>query len=435
MRRGDTPAAYLLATHDAQLRGRVPEDPPVGAVIEQDGPVVRTHYGTHGSVDHGDLTGVDIGALVRRQRDVFAERGEAARWTVHSHDSPSLDEHLRAEGFTRGWDRSVLVATLDTIPPPPRVPSHKRRVRPLSGDGREYEDVRRLAAEAGPQRTPLAELEADGLAWDMQVLVLEGRSGLLGAGWAEVVQDTEFVSLGGMTAPHPELVEGLAEWARQPKHRYAPSPARHPRYLIAEADGDHRTALREIGFCEITQATSYQWNPPVTPPATRPVTLLFGEPEHNEIWDAFEKRFAFKPSTTRYPGIAEPPVSATWDLTALKGERDTLVEAIQAIVERGLVACTRPGEFLYWLDWNHAGYRFDPHRVSGPGRPRWPGAVDPDGDYYLYLTSDLRLGTFGHPWEDTLCVFGEDLLAEVEMKLTEVLGPVLRRGGRTSGGG
>jgi hypothetical protein len=42
------------------------------------------------------------------------------------------------------------------------------------------------------------------------------------------------------------------------------------------------------------------------------------------------------------------------------------------------------------------------------------------------VTPDLRLGTFGHPFEHTLCVFGE-LVAEVEAELTDFLGKPLRR--------
>ncbi|MFI7614707.1 DUF2716 domain-containing protein [Nonomuraea terrae] len=121
--------------------------------------------------------------------------------------------------------------------------------------------------------------------------------------------------------------------------------------------------------------------------------------------------------------------SVTWHLGtghAIAGELDRLVR-------RGLLACVRPDEPLYFLDWNHQGYRFDPHRVGGPGRPFWPGTAYPDGDYYLYVTADLRLGTFGHPWEESLCVFGADLLAEVEAGLTALLGPVMRRGGRNAG--
>ncbi|WP_328863889.1 DUF2716 domain-containing protein [Streptomyces virginiae] len=62
---------------------------------------------------------------------------------------------------------------------------------------------------------------------------------------------------------------------------------------------------------------------------------------------------------------------------------------------------------------------------------RVPGQAErttyPDGDYYLHVTDDLRLGTFGHPWEQTLTVWGPRLLAAVEEELTELLGEPIRR--------
>ncbi|WP_275101361.1 DUF2716 domain-containing protein [Nocardiopsis dassonvillei] len=45
----------------------------------------------------------------------------------------------------------------------------------------------------------------------------------------------------------------------------------------------------------------------------------------------------------------------------------------------------------------------------------------------------MRLGTFGHPWEHTLCVFGRDLLARVEGRLTALLGEPTRGDGRDTG--
>ena len=51
----------------------------------------------------------------------------------------------------------------------------------------------------------------------------------------------------------------------------------------------------------------------------------------------------------------------------------------------------------------------------------------------MLLTRDLRMGTFWHPWEESLCVFGTELLAEVEDDLTAILGTVMRRGGRNVG--
>ncbi|WP_443056821.1 DUF2716 domain-containing protein [Streptomyces sp. NBC_00667] len=51
----------------------------------------------------------------------------------------------------------------------------------------------------------------------------------------------------------------------------------------------------------------------------------------------------------------------------------------------------RPGEFVYWPDWQHDGYRYDPRRVGVPGRPPTPGhGTYPNGDYSLHLTHDLR---------------------------------------------
>lgn len=93
------------------LRGRVPRWHPVGVVVEADGPVVRRHYGTHGTAEHTPLAaGTDTAALVRRQQEAFAGRGEPVEWKVYAHDSPELGPALTAAGFTPGWERSVLLA-------------------------------------------------------------------------------------------------------------------------------------------------------------------------------------------------------------------------------------------------------------------------------------------------------------------------------------
>lgn len=55
------------------------------------------------------------------------------------------------------------------------------------------------------------------------------------------------------------------------------------------------------------------------------------------------------------------------------------------------------------------------------------GEVYPNGDYYLSVDPGLCFGTFGHPWERTLSVWGAGLLAAVEERLTRLLGEPLRR--------
>jgi hypothetical protein len=186
--------------------------------------------------------------------------------------------------------------------------------------------------------------------------------------------------------------------------------------------------LAGAGFHGVSQVTSYHWSPGHSAEATRPVSPVH-QPEYDTIWDAFDKHFAFKPGMQSIPAISEPDASVSWHLDAVHPVGDRTVEELEVIIKRGILACSRPGEKMYWLDWQHQAYRFDPRRVDRPGRPRWPGAAYPDGDYYIYLAPDLRMGTFGHPWEPSLCLFGAELLDAVEAELTAILGRVLRRAG------
>ncbi|WP_285565669.1 DUF2716 domain-containing protein [Actinoallomurus iriomotensis] len=366
-------------------------------------------------------------------------------WKLYSHDQErGLGERLREAGFTAGWERAVLVAEIEDLPRP-GVSSAGREVREAGAGGSRYDvhdRIRRIAAGTGPHRTSLAELEANApqwgklqitpadaralagrsLWWDTMVFVLESETKVLGAAWYERVDDSEFSSLGGMTGPYPELVAALARRA-----------GLHDRRIVAEADGALQGMLEEAGFQEITRVRTYHWYPPGSVASDRPVQRLIRDPEHDAIWNRFEDRYRFMRRNDIFDGITEPSDSVTWHLAACESPDDPLVTEIQEIVERGLRACAKPGERLYWLDWQHEGARFDPERVGGPGRPRWPGRAYPDADYHVYLTDDLRLGTFGNPREDSLCVFGDELLAEVEEDLTALLGIVLRRGGRNLG--
>ncbi|MCX5404229.1 DUF2716 domain-containing protein [Streptomyces sp. NBC_00335] len=409
----------LLARHDEQLRGGVPEWHPVGVVVEADGPVVRRHYGTHGTAEHVALAaGTELDALVRRQLAAFEDRCEPSEWKVYGHDSPGLGEALTGAGFTAGPERSVLAAPLDAIEPPRADDEVHGRRGGLSGE------VHALAAASGPHRTSPATYEADGVSDDASeepwadTIVSEGR--VVAAGWAELVHGTEFVVVGGLSRPEGAFVRAWAERRRGEKR---------PRYLLAEAEGALREELGQAGLREITTVRSYRWTPPGTPEATRPALLVdCTSALDRRLWDRFYAAFDFKPSVSRFPGISEPTPSATWHAHGHGRPRVADFSArLDDIVRRGLIAVTEPGESVFWLDWNHDGYRYDPRRTGIPGRPPTPGeGTYPNGDYYLHLTEDMRLGTFGHPWEQTLCVFGP-LLAAVEAELTELLGEPLRR--------
>ncbi|MGW0593783.1 DUF2716 domain-containing protein [Streptosporangium sp. NPDC002607] len=95
-----------------------------------------------------------------------------------------------------------------------------------------------------------------------------------------------------------------------------------------------------------------------------------------------------------------------------------------AVVERdGPLARTRHG----------AHGTVDPTLVGGPGQPRWTSYAYLVDEHVVQVTKNLRMGTFGNWREASLCVFGDELLAHVDEELTDLLGIVLRRGGRPVG--
>jgi hypothetical protein len=80
------------------------------------------------------------------------------------------------------------------------------------------------------------------------------------------------------------------------------------------------------------------------------------------------------------------------------------------------------------LDWQHQTYRFRPAAQALTWRGQWALPVYPDGDYFAFMTPDMTEGTFGHPWEQTLCVIGQRLVGTLGASLATRL-PVKRAGG------
>jgi Protein of unknown function (DUF2716) len=72
---------------------------------------------------------------------------------------------------------------------------------------------------------------------------------------------------------------------------------------------------------------------------------------------------------------------------------------------------------------------FLPEALTRNLPPGWPRSPYPNGDYPVMISEDLHYGSFGHPWEHTLCLFGTDLLDAIADEITHTL-PILRRGGQ-----
>ena len=145
------------------------------------------------------------------------------------------------------------------------------------------------------------------------------------------------------------------------------------------------------------------------------------EDEYEAIWRRVESRLAFKPDyhESRRPAITEPEPFVTYGLNSVTDE--DLDGRITDILLAAFRKLSSSEKVLYSLDWQHECYRYSPHVVDDLGPIGW----FPDGDYYFQLAADLSFGTFGHPWQESLCVFGADLLEAVQEPLERHL-PVIR---------
>ena len=132
-------------------------------------------------------------------------------------------------------------------------------------------------------------------------------------------------------------------------------------------------------------------------------------PDYERFWAPFDERFEFRPGMPpeTWPAIKEPAGSVTFDLTPLldRGNGLVLEEKLTSQVLAAMLETSLPQDAWVALDWQHPSYWFWPHRQIVEMAP-WRITPFPDGDYYIFLTDDLEQGTFGHPWELTLCVFG-----------------------------
>jgi hypothetical protein len=166
--------------------------------------------------------------------------------------------------------------------------------------------------------------------------------------------------------------------------------------------------------------------------------------ESRLAWDRFDEAFDFKPSMHAFPAIREPVPSITWSLQALDDDPShRKLDSLVMVVIDGLMACIPPGGSLLLLEWQHTSYRLRPDRSptdlflpdAPNARPRMPRSPYPDGDYPVLIAEDFSFGSFGHPWEQSICLFGAPLLDTVAEEVGPLLQTVLRRNGRPAATG
>lgn len=256
--------ALLLAAYDAQLRPTEHAGLPPGVRAEPDGPVTRVvgrHQGfVSAPLDLG-VHGADLDALILRQRDFFAARGEAVEWKTRGHDDPEVVARLVAAGFVPDERETVMIGLASELAaagsPPDGVtlrwttdPADMTRIAAMEG-GVWDEDRSWLATELAAQ----AALGPD----EIMVLVAEAGDEVVSAGWLTPEAGTEFAGLwGGST---------VARWRRRGIYRSLvarraeAAVARGVRYLQVDASDDSRPILERLGCRAVTTTTPYVWSP------------------------------------------------------------------------------------------------------------------------------------------------------------------------------
>jgi hypothetical protein len=136
--------------------------------------------------------------------------------------------------------------------------------------------------------------------------------------------------------------------------------------------------------------------------------------DYDGAWAPFGTRFGFRPDyhERERPAIRLPERALVVDLSPIydsSGARFAAgFDAVNAAALRAFVWLAENDE-LVALDWQHECFRYSPAAQALSDQP-WRITVAPDGDYYAHMTQDLRWGTFGHPWQQTLTIWGDDLI-------------------------
>lgn len=255
------PREDLLAYFDTEER-RMSPDAAEGRSFGLDGPIMRIEFSATGVIRAPNDLGLDgpqLGALIERQVQHFAELGKPVEWKTYADDRPgSLIPLLLAAGFEPRSAEAVMVAP--TAPTPSREPGGIRIRDALDRDLAEVAalleaiwgaDHQWVVREFGVLRARFG----DGF----RVLVATADDRIVSVAWLVMRPGTRFAGLwGGSTHPdfrgrgiYRALVSARARLARD----------RGYPFLRVDASSMSRPVLDALGFVQLTTTTPYVWSP------------------------------------------------------------------------------------------------------------------------------------------------------------------------------
>lgn len=144
--------------------------------------------------------------------------------------------------------------------------------------------------------------------------------------------------------------------------------------------------------------------------------------DYNDAWAPFDKKFDFRPDfyERTEPAITLPLDSLVIDLAPVFVNEGPRFAAGQAAINASALRAfvwLAGNEELTALDWQHTPYRYSPARHAVSDLTDWPIPVFPNGDYYIHFPPGLGWGTLGHPWQQSLTIWGEELIRSLGSEL------------------
>ena len=160
------------------------------------------------------------------------------------------------------------------------------------------------------------------------------------------------------------------------------------------------------------------------------------ESEEQAVWKKVYKDFKFKPSITKFPSFKVPSPFITYDISVYNnwsGDFKEFDEIYKDLEEKSLCAfkeLTNNDEYFYALDWQHPSYWGNSFLKFPKDEEfdEWTIPIFPDGDYYFFIQKEFNWGLLGHPWEQTITIFGKDLIQAFKKHNPRMFKTILRIG-------
>ena len=158
--------------------------------------------------------------------------------------------------------------------------------------------------------------------------------------------------------------------------------------------------------------------------------MILNDEQYKAVWDRVDKELQFFPNCAdRHSDTLFPPfvIDKNHIIYGIENTNDEETEGMETLISQAFIKCTKPGERIFALDWQHSAFLYDPRNADeqqsvfvsdekymGGGYNAYFPDYYPDGDYYFFISEDFRFGYLTHPWRKEAWVFGDELIEEFE---------------------